>query len=199
MPPISPAGIRPPVIRSNGCCNCVRARFQLADGHPELAIPALEGMLVAAGESPAGQLSATWLQASQLLAVTYESRGEWDKASARWDAAARRQPGRTDVVSAAVNAHLRAGRYEDALARIDDLERVAPPLSPELLVRRLQSHLAVQVRRSPGQQDWTEFERTSSGCTSRGRRSPRVGVRRSRLSAGQVGRPSRCPEAVAGG
>ncbi len=135
----------------------LHARLDLAKGNPDTAIPVLQAVIVSAEIGPTGQRSREWIEASRLLAQVYAGLGQWDKAAEYYDDLAQVLPAEIDVVVPTVDAHLKSGRYADALQTIDNFARYEKPTG-ELLLQRVQALLALQSKRAPADRNWTEFQ-----------------------------------------
>ncbi|QEG36049.1 tetratricopeptide repeat protein [Bythopirellula goksoeyrii] len=131
------------------------ARLDLAQEEPAKALAELKTIYLT--EESAGQTSAEWIEAAQLLAAHHSRLGQRDQAAQYWDSLLRVLPDQVGVVEAASQSALSAGNAQVALDHIDRFLRLASP-SDNLLVQRAQALLLLQLQRPPTQRNWTEFQ-----------------------------------------
>ena len=136
----------------------LQARLDLAHDKPRSAVTKLHAILLATEAKAGYEQSLEWLQATGLLAQTHARSGEWDKASEYWGNLAKALPEDHAIVTQAVDAYLKTANAGAAIATIDDLIRLAEP-TEDLLVKRAQVLLALQLSRPDEDRNWTEYKK----------------------------------------
>ena len=117
---------RLPAERRNQLDNRLRllsARLDLAQEKSSKGVAELKTIYLT--EESAGQPSAEWMEAVQLLAAYHSRLGQWDQAGQYWDSLLRVLPDQVGVVEAASQNALSAGNAQVALGHIDRFLRLA--------------------------------------------------------------------------
>ena len=144
----------------------LNARLDIAQGKPLEAAGDLRAIIVSTESGPNAQRSVEWMQASHLLAQIHANADQWDLAAAYWNSLSQTRPDDLGVLTLAVDADFQSRNYDEALDRIEAYTGPTP-LTDDLLLKKVQAHLAIQSRRIPDERNWAEFETALAAAKSR--------------------------------
>jgi tetratricopeptide (TPR) repeat protein len=140
--------------------NLVRAKWQIASGDDEAAIPALR--LTAANaaniKGPEVRSIPLSLHACRLLGQVYGRLGRWEEAAASYDRALRMRHDLAEIGLASAKAWQRAGQIDKAILRCEQVtaEEASAPAEAWLLLAQLQ--LERQLTVPAAERRWEGFE-----------------------------------------
>jgi tetratricopeptide (TPR) repeat protein len=147
----------------------LNARLALADGNFNEVVGPIQEVLTSTSNEPVEGRSRETLLALDLMAQGLAGLSKWDLAAGHWDQLAASLKVATDranadprlklyrsaAIASAANAYQRAGMANEAAARFDELSTLTD--SNMVIVRQLQSHLALQLRRPFEARSWDQF------------------------------------------